>query len=330
MKGGNSHTAYLTPDQLRAGKRFKAAAISFFDGMTEHDAALLKHVSQNARDQQSDVLVIMCAYDRKVSTAATLPTVLLSPEERWHMLSEAGYRNIFPVTITPDPHSAKQIQWPADPSFLLQHADTLTPGADIWEAPEFKGFLKKMVHHAKEQHWNLDKTFQKYPMKDRDGLKDHIANGQVAQFRKRLGYAFPLGGYVVKGNMIGHTLGYPTANLRVADHMKVLPGQGVYVGMVKVAGQWYQAMVNIGIRPTLDMENVTIEAHLFDFNEDIYGEWISISFLERIRDEMRFNSLSELKLQLDKDSRTAREVLEKCLENSSADEFIRCPGIRSS
>ncbi len=152
----------------------------------------------------------------------------------------------------------------------------------------------------------------------------------MADFMKGMGYAFPVHGIVVKGNMIGHTLGYPTANLRVADPLKIIPAQGVYVGMVKVEDQWYQAMINIGIRPTLDMDNVTIEAHLFDFDQDIYGKAISISFMERIRDEMRFNSLGELKLQLDKDKTRAQDVLAECLENTTANAFIYREPIRWS
>ncbi len=330
MKPENQHTSPLTPDQLRAGRRFRSAVISFFDGMTDNDAALLEHASKLSSKGKTDVLVIMCAYDRRASTTVTLPTVLLSPDERWQMLTEAGYHNIFPVTISPDLHTAKEIPWPADPAVLMQHAETVIPGTDIWETPKLTELLKSFEAHAGDNDFHIDKSFHERTTSDHEWLTGLITRGEVSAFRERQGYAFPLGGHVVRGNMIGHTLGYPTANLRLADHMKALPAQGVYVAMVKVAGIWYQAMVNIGIRPTLDMENVTIEAHLFDFSEDIYGEWISISFLERIRDEMRFSSLSELKIQLDKDSRRSKDLLSKCLRNCSAEAFIRCRSIRSS
>ena len=329
MKPENQHTMPLTPEQLTAGRRFKAAAISFFDGMTDSDTALLQHARKAASGDASDVLVIMCAFDRKASTATTLPTVLLSPDERWEMLSESGYHNILPITITPDANTFRHIAWPAEPDVLMRHTETLIPGADIWNSPAFGSLLENLEGRSAEDGLHMDKTFRDYATDHHDWLTDQITRGKVAAFRERQGYAFPLGGYVVKGNMIGHTLGYPTANLRTTDHMKALPAQGVYVAMVKVANKWHQAMVNIGIRPTLDMENVTIEAHLFDFDQDIYGEWISISFLERIRDEMRFNSLSELKLQLDKDNRRAKDVLAHCLEKSTANAFIRCEPIRS-
>lgn len=140
------------------------------------------------------------------------------------------------------------------------------------------------------------------------GVAFLVESGAVKEAGLLLGHAPFLEGTVVEGNRIGRTLGYPTANLRPYQG-QVVPAQGVYVAMVKVEGHWYESMVNIGIRPTLDLKNVTIEAHLFDFDEDIYGEHISIHFLDRIRDEMRFPSLGALKDQLQKDRRQSLQML---------------------
>ncbi len=142
-------------------------------------------------------------------------------------------------------------------------------------------------------------------------LRQMIEKGNVAAYLKQTGEAFTLSGKVVEGNKVGRALGYPTANLRTDDISTELPAQGVYIARVKHNGSWYRAMVNIGIRPTLDMDHVTIEAHLFDFNQDIYGQGIRIAFLDRIRDEMRFNSLAELKVQLDKDAKLSKRLLQQ-------------------
>lgn len=146
--------------------------------------------------------------------------------------------------------------------------------------------------------------------KVRTGLKKLIESGAVSEAARMLGHACFLKGTVVEGNRFGRNLGFPTANLR-PDPGQHIPAQGVYVAMVRVLGRWYECMVNIGIRPTLDLSNVTIEAHLLDFSEDIYGEAISIHFIERIRDEMRFASLGSLKNQLEKDRVKTLEVLKK-------------------
>ncbi|MEE4178163.1 MAG: riboflavin kinase [Bacteroides sp.] len=136
-----------------------------------------------------------------------------------------------------------------------------------------------------------------------------VEQGAVLEAGQLLGHAFFLEGFVVEGNRIGRTLGYPTANLGRLDESQTTPAQGVYVALVKAVDRWHESMVNIGIRPTLDLDHVTIEAHLFDFDEDLYGQKISIHFLERIRDEMRFPSLGDLKDQLRKDRTTSLQIL---------------------
>jgi riboflavin kinase / FMN adenylyltransferase len=144
-------------------------------------------------------------------------------------------------------------------------------------------------------------------------LLDQVRAGDTLAFLHAARVAYCLEGTVVEGNKIGRTLGYPTANLQLDDPDITVPGQGVYTALVRLGDSWHESMVNIGIRPTLDLYNVTIEAHLFDFREDIYGERIAIHFLERIRDEMRFSSLSALKKQLDADRGKTRAALARML-----------------
>ncbi len=152
---------------------------------------------------------------------------------------------------------------------------------------------------------------QTFPTLELDRLKTLLIKGYVADFKKLSGLAYTLCGEVVEGNRVGRRLGYPTANLETKGVTKLIPGQGAYAVKVKVEDKWYEGMANVGIRPTLDLHHVTIEAHIFGFNRDIYGKEICIAFLERIRDEMKFNSLCELKAQLNKDAETAKDILEE-------------------
>ncbi len=139
-------------------------------------------------------------------------------------------------------------------------------------------------------------------------IRELVEQGLTQKAMELTGKAFALSGEVVEGNKIGRTLGYPTANLDPAER-DVIPAQGVYAAMVNINNEWYKSMVNIGIRPTLNLHRVTIEAHLFDFSKDIYGQPISIHFLARVRDEMRFSSLSELREQLDTDKEVVRKSI---------------------
>jgi hypothetical protein len=142
-------------------------------------------------------------------------------------------------------------------------------------------------------------------------------------WHRNLGYYFPLSGKVVLGNKIGRSIGYPTINIEPDEPRKLIPPMGVYSGMTRIRERWYKSMINIGIRPTLDLSKVTIEAHIFDFSDDVYGESASIHFIGRIRDEMRFNSLDQLKTQLFTDQEKAfSQLAEHELNPSDNDYFI--------
>ncbi|HSV89358.1 MAG TPA: riboflavin kinase [Bacteroidales bacterium] len=131
-------------------------------------------------------------------------------------------------------------------------------------------------------------------------LMELVERGLVFKAGRLQGCAVYVKGVVVEGNRIGRTMGYPTANLKLFAGL-IVPAQGVYAAFVRLDGRWIESMVNIGIRPTLDLHNVTVEAHLFEFDEDIYGQTIEIHFIDRIRDEMRFPTLDSLKKQLHAD-----------------------------
>ena len=138
---------------------------------------------------------------------------------------------------------------------------------------------------------------------------EQVTSGRVYAFMQEMGKAYSISGMIVEGNKIGRTLGYPTANLDPDTNTVILPGQGVYTAMVHIGSQWYESMVNVGIRPTLNLKQVTIEAHLFGASGNLYGERMSVHLLEKLRDEMRFSSLAELKEQLDMDRDAAQKAI---------------------
>jgi riboflavin kinase / FMN adenylyltransferase len=118
-----------------------------------------------------------------------------------------------------------------------------------------------------------------------------------------------LTGTVVKGNQLGCKIGYPTANILPGKNKKLLLNRGVYAVRVKVDDRLFGGMANIGIRPTLDQHDLTIEAHLFDFSDEIYGKTITIFFYDFIREEKKFSGLEELKAQLAKDKIRIQAIL---------------------
>lgn len=140
-------------------------------------------------------------------------------------------------------------------------------------------------------------------------IRTELLEGNIKKANCMLGYPYTLRGKVVTGNTIGKAIGFPTANLKITDTDKLIPAQGVYASLIRWNANTYMGMSNIGLRPTIDANRLTIEANIFDFDTDIYGEMISIAFLERIRDEKKFANLTELKEQLICDKEIAEKLL---------------------
>lgn len=129
-------------------------------------------------------------------------------------------------------------------------------------------------------------------------IRKALQEGRVEEACGMLGYGYELYGVVVAGNRMGRTIGFPTANMQLYEPLKLVPGNGVYVVEVEVLGQWYRGMCNIGTRPTVGGVSRTIETHILDFEQDIYGLPLRLRFVRRIRDERKFPSLEALREQL--------------------------------
>ena len=139
-------------------------------------------------------------------------------------------------------------------------------------------------------------------------IREALSSGDVEAAAGMLGYDYSLFGVVVAGNRLGHTIGFPTANMRLYEPLKLLPGNGVYSVEVESLGRRFRGMCNIGTRPTVNAgKDTTVETNIFDFDEDIYGLDIKVTFLKKIRDERCFGSLEALKAQLELDRRTCQD-----------------------
>ena len=141
-------------------------------------------------------------------------------------------------------------------------------------------------------------------------IRERLEEGDVIRAAEMLGYDYSMHGVVVAGNKLGRTIGFPTANMQLYEPLKLVPGNGVYFVKVNVLDRELYGMCNIGCRPTVGAGNArTIETNIFGFDEDIYGLDIEITFLARIREEQKFDSLEELKSQLELDRNECLVIL---------------------
>ena len=137
-------------------------------------------------------------------------------------------------------------------------------------------------------------------------ISDALARGNVRLANALLGYRYSLAGEVVTGNQLGRRIGFPTANLRVEDDRKCLPAPGVYVVDAVVDGDSTGGLLNVGTRPTVSTSGaLSVEVHLLDFHRDIYGQRLSVSLVDRLREERKFEHVEELRQQLEQDKAAA-------------------------
>lgn len=135
-------------------------------------------------------------------------------------------------------------------------------------------------------------------------IRELLADGRVNLTRRMLGRPYGVEGVIIRGNRRGHTIGFPTANLK--PHNRVIPRFGVYATSTLVDGTWRRSITNIGVRPTFEKDvEPSIETYIFDFDGELYGDVLRVRFLHRLRDERKFNGIDELKAQIEKDTRRA-------------------------
>lgn len=156
-------------------------------------------------------------------------------------------------------------------------------------------------------------------------IRQCIINGELETAYKLLGRNYSITAEVVSGRRIGNTIGFPTANIHPERYL-VLPANGVYITKTQLDGKLYNSMTNVGYNPTFeDVKEKTVETHIIDFNQDIYGKKIEVFFLKKIRDEAKFKTVELLKEQIAKDMTVAKEYLEiedvvsECDGNANSD-----------
>jgi riboflavin kinase/FMN adenylyltransferase len=180
-----------------------------------------------------------------------------------------------------------------------------------------KGDFKLLEQLGKLYHFTVDEINEQLV----DGeivsstlIRNCIAEKNIQQANNLLGYPYAFEGFVVRGNQLGRTIGFPTANLHINDEEKLIPSNGVYAVKVKgtcTDGSLLNGMMNIGVRPTVDGHKKVIEVHIFNFDKDIYDQTITVQVFEFIRGEQKFDGLDALKNQLAQDKLQTATILQK-------------------
>jgi len=288
--------------------------IGLFDGVHLGHVKILDRLKKIAQNEQGETLVITFnPHPRLVLNKENAEIKLLnSLPEKIKLLEKAGLNHllIIPFTekfaeLSPDEFIGRILIEKIHPSHVVvgyNHTFGKNAGGDFIDLRNFAIEKKFKVEEVAAQ--KLGKTSI-----SSSKIRLLLEKGEIEEANAMLGYPYFISGKVVRGQQLGKRLGFPTANIEPEDRNKLIPARGVYACHVERQGKIYKGMANIGNRPTVNGSSLTIEANIFDFDDDIYNETINIHLIARIRDEKKFDNLDLLKKQLSED----REMIGKML-----------------
>lgn len=285
------------------------AATGFFDGVHRGHRAVLGKISALAKEQgDTSAVITLWPHPRTVlQQDAAKFRLLNSLEEKISLIKSFGIDEVF--TLKFDKEFASQTTEEYFRDYLIRRLNvrTLVIGYDHRVGSDINQTQDEMMAIARNLGINPVRV-DEYT-ENESGLiisstkiREMLLAGDMGTANNLLGYRYGVEGVVVEGMKIGRGIGFPTANMRLYEPLKVLPSDGVYAVWVQTSGKTYRGITNIGIRPTVGINNErTIETHILDFDEDIYGLSIKLEFVAKMRDELTFSSLDDLKAQLHKD-----------------------------
>lgn len=285
-------------------------ALGFFDGVHLGHQALLKACRELADHHGCKAGVVTFTAHPDSLVYGKTPAFINTSEDRKRLLLACGMDEVMQL---PFDRTVMTTHWS---SFLTQltegNAGGFVCGDDFRFGAGGSGTAKKLAAFCESRAL----PYAVVPAQLLDGVRvssTHIRTlleqGEIAQANRFLGHTHILTGTVVRGKQLGRTLGTPTANLLLPEGV-LCPRKGVYAGKALVEGVEYACVTNVGTRPTVSGTGITVESWLLDFDGDLYGKSLTVSFLAFLRPEQKFDSLEELKTQIQKDARAMRECFE--------------------
>lgn len=286
-------------------------ALGFFDGVHLGHQALLSACQQLAAKNGCKAGALTFAVHPDGLVSGNAPTLINTIEDRASLLKTYGMES---VVVLPFDQALMRTPWS---DFLTRLVEDGTAGFVCGSDFRFGAGGEGTAKHLSAFCENHQLPYSVVPEQLLDGIRissTHIrtllASGDLENANRFLGHAHVFSGTVVTGRGLGRTIGIPTANLQITNGV-LLPKTGVYACIAHVNGQNYPAVTNIGTRPTVDGHHVTIEPWLLDFDGDLYGKTLKLSFFRYLRPERKFDSLADLKAEIEKNAAQTRKIFEK-------------------
>ena len=297
---------------------FKNAVITIgtFDGVHMGHMQIIDKLKSEAKANNGETVIITFhPHPRKVVSSAILGIRLINTlEERIELLEGLGIDHLVIVPFTDAFANQPAEDYVKD--FLLDkfHPNTIIIGYDHRFGRDRLGDYRLLEKMAATHDYKL-KEIPKHILENisisSTNIREAILHSDIATANSLLGYEFFFSGEVVHGDKLGRKLGYPTANLKIQNEEKIIPGNGIYAVYAQPEGdaKKLKGMMSVGFRPTVDGKKRVVEVNLFDFDKEIYGQTLKVYVRKFLREEVKYDSLEALVKQIDQDKINSLKVL---------------------
>lgn len=293
------------------------ATIGFFDGVHRGHQFLIKHVVEEARASgMASMVITFDRHPRQVLHSDYIPLLLSTPDSKRLLLSKTE------IDICAMLHFDERMAQLSARDFMEQ---ILRDRLNVKKL--FIGYDNRFGHNRTEGFDDYVRFGRELGIEvvsnqsfvlnginvSSSVIRKYIANGEIEMANQCLGYPYTIYGKVVDGLQEGRRLGFPTANLDTSDYGQMIPAPGVYAVKARLqqSVEMKRAMMNIGTRPTFGGDKISLETHILNFDSDIYGQTLLVSFMHRMREEQKFDNVADLISQLKKDQMMVDEQFDK-------------------
>ncbi|MCS6903830.1 MAG: bifunctional riboflavin kinase/FAD synthetase [Bacteroidia bacterium] len=292
------------------------ATIGTFDGVHVGHLKLLNALRQKAQQLAGETVVVTFEPHPKHVLYPHIPLKLLQTlPEKQARLALSGIDKLLVIPFTLEFSQITSEQFIKEILVDILKVKAIIVGHDHRFGKNRSGSLEDIQRGGKLYNFEVERINAleiNNTIISSTQIRTALQNGEVTLANRYLGYPYSLSGAIIEGQHLGKAIGFPTANLYIENPYKLIPAVGVYAVKVYYHNIQYLGMCNIGYKPTVGTQSLSIEVHVFDFQKQIYGETLRLEFVARIRNELKFDSLLELKKQLEKDKITALQLLNPC------------------
>jgi riboflavin kinase / FMN adenylyltransferase len=296
-------------------------ALGFFDGVHLGHQKVITEAKKTAEEKGVKSAVMTFDPHPSVVLGKSVQHVeYITPlDEKISFIEQLGIEYLFVVHFTKEFASLLPQEF-ADSYLIGLNVKYVTAGFDYTYGKMGRGTMETLPFHSRNQfqsaivpklEWSEGKISS-------TKIRSKIAAGETAELPALLGRYYTTSGKVIHGDKRGRTIGFPTANVEHSDDY-LIPPTGVYAVKIKVEGKWYGGVCNIGYKPTFHNEKMkkpSVEVHIFEFNQDIYGQNVTIEWHKHIRSEQKFAGINELVKQINQDKEEAAQYLKRLKENA--------------